>query len=170
MVDALGTLCSNAAISDEIQLTLEQLGALKQHMLRAHVQARVWGWIKCINKNCWTLLEMATTWTAMANSSQRLLMSHQHLMPLLRWSDVSAKKLLVKSLLMQVKGVAMYRLMCSGSFSHILVSYILYASCDSILHIIAFSFCIFSNLFTVVFCGSHSDNFYLFFIGFATSI
>lgn len=80
VVDALGTLCSNADVSEEIQLTLEQfvctayqpkgikisgipelrwymfckymaesqklpptLGALKQHILRAHVQARVWG-------------------------------------------------------------------------------------------------------------------------------
>ena len=69
------------------------LGALKRHILRARVQARVWGQAAVPRRNSWTAWRMATTGTAMTdNSSQPPLISHRHLRPSWRWSGVSARE------------------------------------------------------------------------------
>ena len=65
------------------------LGALKQHILRAHVQARIWGQATVYQQ---ALLDPLENGYHVNSNGQRRLMSHQHLMPLLRWSDVSAKE------------------------------------------------------------------------------
>jgi len=120
VIKALCTLCDDADVSEDLQLTLAQFvctayrpkgiklssipefrwhlfckymaeskklpptldPALKQHILRARVQARVWGQAAVPSRNCWTPWRMATTGTAMTGSSNLPpLTSHQHLKP-----------------------------------------------------------------------------------------
>jgi hypothetical protein len=56
--------CKHMAESDKLPPTL---GALKQHVLKAHIQARVWVWQTSPSKISFTLYRMDTTRTRLAS-------------------------------------------------------------------------------------------------------
>ena len=82
--------CKYMAESEKLPPTM---GALKQHILRTHLQARVWGQAAHPKSRFrWTHCRMAITRiTMMASSTQPPLMCHQHRRLSLRWSGVSAR-------------------------------------------------------------------------------